>query len=90
MTVMKIKEALAITRFPADDMLAGLIKKHLTAYEETHLFDGGSDYDYRVSNDRRCEDNSNGEHWLVLSFYNATEGYQARVQDRMGNIVAAE
>jgi hypothetical protein len=87
---MKIKEALAKTRFPADDMLVGLIKKHLTAYEEAHLFDGGRDFDYRVSNDRRCEDNSHGDHWLVLSFYNASGGYQARVQDRMGNIVATE
>jgi hypothetical protein len=69
MTVMKIAEALEGTRFTNDSELIGLIKKNLTAYEEAHLFDGGSDFNYRVSNDVHCEDKNHGSHKLVISFY---------------------
>ncbi|GHT63718.1 hypothetical protein FACS1894110_02030 [Spirochaetia bacterium] len=41
----------------------------LTAYNEAHLFDSGSDFNYRVFNDPHCEDKSHEEHWLVISFY---------------------
>ncbi|GHV40927.1 hypothetical protein AGMMS49546_15780 [Spirochaetia bacterium] len=69
MTVMKIAESLEGTKFADNSELIGLIRKNLTAYNEAHLFDGGSDFNYRVSNDPHCEDKSHGEHWLVISFY---------------------
>jgi hypothetical protein len=70
MTVSKIKEKLAKTRFDGNEDLVGIIIKTLKAYGEAHLFDGGSDYNYRVSEDPNCEDKSYGEYWLVGSFYN--------------------
>jgi hypothetical protein len=66
----QIAEGLKETRFAGNFQLFDEIKRCLTAYEEAHLFDGGSDFDWRVSHDSDCEDKSCGEHWLVASFYN--------------------
>jgi hypothetical protein len=79
MTVMKIAEALQGTRFAENLDLIAKIRKHLISYGEAHLFDGGSDFDYRTSHDRHVEDKSNGEHWLVVSFFDSINGYPERV-----------
>jgi hypothetical protein len=41
----QIAENLAKTRFAGNTQLFDEIKKCLTAHEEAHLFDGGSDFD---------------------------------------------
>jgi hypothetical protein len=68
MQALEIQNKLACTRFAGNEDIVGKVMKHLTAYGEAYLFDGGSDYDWRVSKDRNCEDKSCGDHWLVAAF----------------------
>jgi len=65
-----ILEKLEETRFAGKSQIVEAIMKCVAEHGEAYLFDGGSDFDSRVSHDRHCEDKSYGEHWLVASFSN--------------------
>lgn len=65
----QIVEKLKKTRFAGKDEIVEAILKNVARHGEAHLFDGGSDFDSRVSHDRHIEDKSYGEHWLVASIF---------------------
>jgi hypothetical protein len=70
---IKIKQGLKDTRFAGNDKVITAFIECLNKWGEAHLFDGGSDFDWRVHYNLHCEDKSYGEHWLVLSAFSSKE-----------------